>query len=318
MSSCATALIVMATILGPITLVFMAVSFGTDYWLEFDVERSTLNGDDFADKRARYTHTRYRGLFRECYPGNDTTFLDTAEGVVDGYCFNVEYDLPDSRSGVSDDYLVRIHLLRLFLAFYIVALVFFVTAFVFGLILCCWRISRWAYVAGLCAYIAAFSVAAAIAFFHGAEYLERNKLTEEDFYKQWSSTIKQATRRSYGWSYALGWVGMILAAFTATFYSLAGCYITSQRYEDRERLEKDPAQRGGRDFPIAMEPVYAMEDPYLAKGYGTHPVYPAAYPTLGHPRAYPGPYLMAPDNPRYAIGYGDPQRDIWTMREAAS
>nr|KAG5710183.1 hypothetical protein BaRGS_006702 [Batillaria attramentaria] len=130
---------------------------------------------------------------------------------------------------------------------------FFVAAYVFGLILCCWRISRWAYVAGLCAYIAAFSVAAAIAFFHGAEYLERNKLTEPEFYKQWSSTIKDGTRRSYGWSYALGWVGMILAAFTATFYSLAGCYITSQRYEDRERLEKESTHRG-RDYPIAMEP----------------------------------------------------------------
>ena len=46
-------------------------------------------------------------------------------------------------------------------------------------------------------------------------------------------TIKEATRRSYGWSYALGWVGMILGAFTATFFSLAGCYITSKRYEVR-------------------------------------------------------------------------------------
>lgn len=315
--SCATALIVIATILGPITLVFMAVSFGTDYWLEFDVDRTKLSGTDFEDARVRYTHTRYRGLFRECYPGNDTAFLDTQKDVVDGFCFNVKYELPESRSGYSDDFLIRIHLLRLFLAFYIVALVFFVTAFVFGLILCCWRISRWAYVAGLCAYIAAFSVAAAIAFFHGAEYLERNKLAEPEFYKSWSQTIKAATRRSYGWSYALGWVGMILAAFTATFYSLAGCYITSQRYEDRERLEKDSSHRGGRgDYPIAMEPVYAMEDPYMAKPYGPQPLYP--YPTMGHPRAYPGPYLMAPESPRYAVGYGDTQRDIWTLREASS
>lgn len=44
-------------------------------------------------------------------------------------------------------------LLRLFLAFYIISLVFFVAAYVFGLILCCWRVSRWAYIAGLCAYI---------------------------------------------------------------------------------------------------------------------------------------------------------------------
>ncbi|KAK7501915.1 hypothetical protein BaRGS_00006667 [Batillaria attramentaria] len=72
MSACATALIVIATILGPITLVFMAVSFGTDYWLEFNVDRTKLNPEDKDDKMARYTHTRYRGLFRECYPGNDT------------------------------------------------------------------------------------------------------------------------------------------------------------------------------------------------------------------------------------------------------
>ncbi|KAL8590648.1 hypothetical protein ACOMHN_067427 [Nucella lapillus] len=315
--SCATALIVIATNLGPITLVFMAVSFGTDYWLEFDVDRSKLDATDLLAGKERYTHTRYRGLFRECYPGNDTSFLDSYPGVVDNFCFNVQYDLPESRSSYSDDYLIRIHLLRLFLAFYIVALVFFVTAFVFGLILCCWRISRWAYIAGLCAYIAAFSVAAAIAFFHGAEYLERNKLTEIEFYKGWSQTIKEATRRSYGWSYTLGWVGMIMAAFTATFYSLAGCYITSQRYEDRERLEKDSSHRGGRaDYPIAMEPVYAMEDPYMVKPYSPQPHYP--YPTMGHPRAYPGPYLMSNDSPRYAVGYGDPQRDIWTMREVAS
>ena len=46
--------------------------------------------------------------------------------------------------------------------------------------------------------------------------------------------LKNATDRDYGWSYALGWVGMILASLTATFYSLAGCYLTSERYEDRE------------------------------------------------------------------------------------
>lgn len=72
MSSCATALIVIATILGPITLVFMAVSFGTDYWLEFDVDRAGLGGDDLDAGKVLYTHDRYRGLFRECYPGNDT------------------------------------------------------------------------------------------------------------------------------------------------------------------------------------------------------------------------------------------------------
>lgn len=43
---------------------------------------------------------------------------------------------------------------RCFLAFYVVALVVFLLAFIFGLVVCCWRRSKWAYIAGLCAYIA--------------------------------------------------------------------------------------------------------------------------------------------------------------------
>jgi hypothetical protein len=64
-----------------------------------------------------------------------------------------------------------------------------------------------------------------------------------------------------------------------------------------------------------MEPVYAVEDPYMVKPYA-QPY--AAYPTMGHPRAYPGPYLVAADSPRYAVGYGDPARDMWAMREVSS
>ena len=84
--------------------------------------------------------------------------------------------------------------------------------------------------------------------------------------------------------------------------------------QDRERLEKESHR--GRDYPIAMEPIYAVEDPYLVKPYGAQSMY--GYPgPMAHPRAYPGPY-MAPDTPRYAVGYGDPQRDMWAMREVSS
>ncbi|XP_012936906.1 transmembrane protein 178B [Aplysia californica] len=313
MSACGTTLIVVATILGPVTLVFMSVSFGTDHWLEFRVDRSKLlvtdrNQSTLDPKMGRYFHTRDRGIFRECYPGNDTKFLDRASDVVDSYCFNIDYEQPKDVTNPSDDYMARLHLSRCFLAFFIISIALFVFAYVFGLILCCLRLSRWAYIAGLFSYSAAFALAAAIAFFHGAEYIERNKLNgsgdeERQFYPNWPVTLKENTDRQYGWSYALGWVGMILAALTATLYSLAGCYITSERYEDREILEKGR----GRDFPIAMEPVYAVgSDPYLNKTYG-------------YPRAYLSP--MAPD--MYArgyptIGYGEPNKDMWHWQEIDS
>ena len=70
-------MLVLATIMGPIVLVFLAVSFATDHWLEFDVTRSQLapsirTNSETSVVMGRYTHTRHRGLFRECYPGNDT------------------------------------------------------------------------------------------------------------------------------------------------------------------------------------------------------------------------------------------------------
>jgi len=284
MSACASTLIVLATIMGPITLVFLSVSFGTDHWLEFRVDRSkfspTLRDRSTKDvKLARYTHTRDRGVFRECYPGNDTQFLDNAQAdVVDSYCFNIQYNQPDDVTNPSGDYLTRLHLSRCFLAFYILAITLFVLGYVFGLILCCLRVSRWAYVAGLCSYTASFATAAAIAFFHGVEYIERNNLDdpsrpeEQQFYPLWEPEVQANTDRQYGWSYALGWVGMILAALTATLYSLAGCYLTGERYEDKDYLDKSRAG-GFADYPMAMEPVYAVgaADPYT--GYP----YPAAY-----------------------------------------
>ena len=76
-SSCGTCTFVTATILGPIVLVLMAVSFATDHWLEFDVKRSVLTAQQRQESTSdfimgRYTHTRQRGLFRECYPTNET------------------------------------------------------------------------------------------------------------------------------------------------------------------------------------------------------------------------------------------------------
>jgi hypothetical protein len=70
-------MLVTATILGPIVMILLAVSFATDHWLEFDVDKKDLSQVVLTNRNndfllARYTHTRHRGLFRECYPGNDT------------------------------------------------------------------------------------------------------------------------------------------------------------------------------------------------------------------------------------------------------
>jgi hypothetical protein len=44
---------------------------------------------------------------------------------------------------------------------------------------------------------------------------------------------QRATDRTYGYSYIIGWIAMVLAAFTATSYSVAGCYIGGERYREK-------------------------------------------------------------------------------------
>lgn len=90
-SNCGTCMLVTATILGPCVMVLLAISFATDHWLEYDVNKDEL-GDIALERNTNFilgrsTHTRNRGLFRECYPGNDTlckysTLLSRAPHLV--------------------------------------------------------------------------------------------------------------------------------------------------------------------------------------------------------------------------------------------
>ncbi|KAH3863525.1 transmembrane protein 178B-like [Dreissena polymorpha] len=304
-SSCATGNLIVATILGPIVLVLLAISFATDHWLEYDVNKSLLTTTHQTDRDtniqfARYTHDRHRGLWRECYPGNDTQFLDNVNSkygqeLIDKYCFFVRLEIPEKGNNVdwTSEFVTRIHLMRVWVAFFIVALTVFLVSYIFGLVLCCWRQSKWAYIAGLLAYIAAFFTAASIAFFHGAEYLERNKIKDVDpltgkFWFAWEEDVKNATDRDYGYSYIIGWIGMALAAITATLYSVAGCFIGGERYKD-EYGEKGRS----RDYLERSYPMPLEAQPYYPKGYYQYGA---------------GPYLYDMENrqPLPAITYGPP------------
>lgn len=93
--------------------------------------------------------------------------------------------------------------------------------------------------------------------------------------------VKLATDTDYGWSYALGWVGVGCAVITAIFYVISGFYIGDERYEDREYLEKGKGR--SRDY---------IPNGYDNRAYpGDRPYGPYPYPPPG---AYgpPGPYVQ--------------------------
>ena len=66
-----------ANVVGVCAIVIIAAAIGTDRWVMFSVNRNELTSQQKtlaeAAKTGRYYNDRSRGMFRECYPGNETT-----------------------------------------------------------------------------------------------------------------------------------------------------------------------------------------------------------------------------------------------------
>lgn len=69
-STCGTVMLVAGTCFTILTLIFVAISFATDYWISYTVKRENLSNvvKNAEAANGRYTFSRNRGLFRECYP----------------------------------------------------------------------------------------------------------------------------------------------------------------------------------------------------------------------------------------------------------
>ncbi|XP_029641319.2 uncharacterized protein LOC115216260 [Octopus sinensis] len=173
--------------------------------------------------------------------------------------------------------------MRTHLAFLAIGLVTYLAAFISGIAVCCSRASKWALLSTVFTYTTAFCVSLAMASFHGVEYLERNKIKDTIgniiFRKEWPRDLIDATSRSYGYSYALGWVSMILSCITGTFYAFAAWYLKGERYD--EKLTYDTKSRAS-DFAYTNYPMVSTIPEVVYNPYEeTRPVY--AYSAKGGP-----------------------------------
>ena len=67
-----------ATVMSVAALSVVSVAFGTNNWLETTVDRLALRQAGISVARLNNLpvfFTRYRGLFRTCFPGNDTACM---------------------------------------------------------------------------------------------------------------------------------------------------------------------------------------------------------------------------------------------------
>ncbi|XP_064643565.1 uncharacterized protein LOC135497653 isoform X2 [Lineus longissimus] len=225
------------------------LSFSTDYWAMWNVDRTALKtyatanpSSDIATNlnTQKLYFTRYYGLWRTCYPGNETyQFLSTAQGVTDNYCLLVNYELGEmapNYSGTSE-YWVMINLRRCSFGFMIAALVF-------GLLSCvagtwgCWKATPSPnYIAGAMSLLGALFGGGSIGCFHGVHYLEQDVLSDAGFYSTWPTTLKNVSSWSLQWSYIVGWVGVALILLTSVLFLVEGYNI--QQSENRQKKRKN-------------------------------------------------------------------------------
>lgn len=213
------------------TLMFTTLSFSTDYWVSYSVNRNNLTANQRNDysTNGRYTYSRHRGLFRECYSVEESgMFLASRLDTIDNSCFFVDLDIPDTNfTTLSNHYMSRAHLLRTCIAFFIIGIVLLIVLYVFGMVILCYRRrSKYAFMTSFLSCLVAFFKVAAIAFWHGAFHLEQNKISDNvdnvKFFPSWPFEIKMATDINFGWSYVLGWISFFFAIFTAIAYFIIG------------------------------------------------------------------------------------------------
>ncbi|CAC5386890.1 unnamed protein product [Mytilus coruscus] len=234
-----------------ITLMFMTLSFSTNYWVSYTVNRDNLTTNQRNDYNinGRYTYSRHRGLFRECYPVEESgVFLALQSDTIDNSCFFVDLDIPDTTfTTPSNHYMNRVHLLRTCIAFFIIGIVLLIAQYVLGMVILCYRRrSKYAFIASFLSCLVAVFDVAAIAFWHGAFYLEQNKITDTvdnvKFFNSWDFEMKIATDSNFGWSYVLGWISFCCAIFIAIAYFITGSKLSKRHNKKRPNVRFKPGR----------------------------------------------------------------------------
>jgi len=275
--------------------VLIAVSFGTDRWFDYTIDRIAIKAataDTKINKSPIY-FTRYRGLFRICIAdGTDADFLVESpykEIATGGVCYYEQgYELTPMESSINlgSSYEIRKHVMRLQVAALAVSL--FCTIVIAGLLMYSTLLKRKKYeniklIVGLAAVV--FS-AGAMGCCHGIMYLENNKIAGADYPTDWQTDplLKGNFKMSLGYSYIIVWVAVGLLAVAELLMLNTAC-IKEKPEKNRKEWAMDATHTIA---PSVMAPTMLPNTMYTGSGYeypayGSHHLVPyiEGMPTRG-------------------------------------
>lgn len=287
-----TLFLTLGNIANVVAIVLILAAMGTEKWLLYEVDRTKLTTTQQTSSStgitARYYHTRHRGMFRECYPGNDTQFLDTIGGVEDKNCFKLMFS--DNIAGASDAYTSMLALYTTFMATFLVGELLLIICYMAGLYLCIARPRSHVWAPAILVCVAALVIVLGMAFFHSSVYIEENLVEDQlvnrqQHYQKWPSELKRATTRYFKESYIAAWVGFAFAIIAAFGYSFVASELTRSRSPLEKHLQRQPSFKPPRRPRHALRPVRPM--PVLSLGRpGKKPMKLKSLKVLASPSSY--------------------------------
>jgi hypothetical protein len=262
----------LATLSGVAGLALIAIAFATDNWTEVRVGRDKVRQYLAANQDTaialnmdndKVYFSRDVGLFRECFTSGFPKSLDVYTSPTETKCININYHLPEDEqtAAFSDDNKARLHMSRACVALIICSFVWIGIAFFVGVVGCWLRSPSRIVATGIFMLLAALFCAGGIGLWHGKEYYERFKLSEEPVFASWDKVLRENVTFFYGWSYIICWIGVGWCLISAVvFFCSAKCLSDERKPEASKSMQ------------------YLM------------PVYPSKQQPYGYGYGYPGPY----------------------------
>jgi len=277
---CSAVTLSLATIAAVVSVALLAIAFSTDNWIRVDVARSQEleNSVDPEAWKSEYIYfTRTKGLFRICFPNPQYR----PQGVplylspVETYCMNIDYFIPEvertDQVNLDPDRMAALHMGRAMIGLFIVAFLFVFIAFWTGVAGCWRRSSANITTTAILLLLTCLFSAGGMGLWHGVEYYETEKLSGQEYYKQWSTVLRQSSNWSYDWSYVLAWIGVGWSLVSALLFSGAALCLRNEDFNANGGLSSS------NNMHYIM-PVYPQKQQGYAYGY--------AYPTPAY--AYQG------------------------------
>jgi len=287
---CSAVTLSLATICAVISVALLAIAFSTDNWLRIDVKRdklksrldesSSITPTELETKELYFTRTK--GLFRVCFPNERPSKTPLYLSPVETYCRNIGYYIPDDNDVVSEfsnDEVIKLHMSRGMIALFILSFLFVFIAFWTG-VSGCWRRSSGNITStAILMLVACLLSSGGMGLWHGVEYYETEKLTGDQYYKDWPNELKSSSTLSLDWSFYISWLSVGFSLISAILFATAASCLYKENdnmYQQQQYLMTvHPSKQGGYAYAPAA-------------GYGHG--YVAAYPPMGHGQVAAGSY----------------------------